>query len=96
MLAKTDRAMLTQYCYYWAQFVETSKLLDQMKYTVMTDKGNLIQHPMVAIVNKASERLEKLSREFGLSPSARASLKTKEPQPAGDPQEKFLRLAKTG
>lgn len=39
-----------------------------------THKGNIIQQPLIGIANQAMHKLKVLSSEFGLSPSARASL----------------------
>lgn len=41
---------------------------------VITKQGNRIQNPLLGIVNKARADMVKLGLEFGLTPSARASL----------------------
>lgn len=41
---------------------------------VITKQGNRIQNPLLGIVNKARADMVKLGAEFGLTPSARASL----------------------
>ena len=42
--------------------------------TCTTTNGNVIQHPLVGIVNKLREELRKWSIEFGLTPAARAKV----------------------
>ena len=47
---------------------------DGVKFIATTDKGNVIQHPAVGVRNKAWERVVKLARQFGMTPSARAGM----------------------
>jgi P27 family predicted phage terminase small subunit len=54
--------------------------------TVISAKGNTIQHPKVSLRNKAFERMLKLAKELGLTPKSRAGL-PKNPAPAYDPWE---------
>jgi P27 family predicted phage terminase small subunit len=42
--------------------------------TSVTDKGNTIQHPAVAVRNKAWSQIVKLCQEFGMTPAARTGL----------------------
>jgi len=39
-----------------------------------TKKGNVVQQPLIGIINQAVNRLKTFASEFGLTPSARASL----------------------
>jgi len=53
---------------------DRGNLMPAMRFVTVTDKGNLIQHPGVGVMNRAWERVVKLLREFGMTPSARASI----------------------
>ena len=48
-------------------------------FLTTTDKGNVIQHPAVGVMNKAWERVLKMLREFGMTPSSRSGLETGKP-----------------
>jgi P27 family predicted phage terminase small subunit len=74
ILAKPDRALLVAYCVTWAQFVSAAKKADEEGPVIITEKGFQIQNPIIGILNKTTERLEKLAREFGLSPASRAGV----------------------
>ena len=81
ILAQVDRATLTTYCEAWEDFVN---LLEEYKVdgaTVTTDKGNIVQNPILGAKNKAAERLLKIARQFGMTPAARTKLEAAE---AGD------------
>ncbi len=41
---------------------------------IVTDKGNLIQHPAVGMMNQAIQMLSGLAAHFGFSPAARARI----------------------
>lgn len=48
---------------------------ENVRFCSVTDKGNVIQHPAVGVMNKAHARVLKLLQEFGMTPSSRAGLK---------------------
>ena len=51
----------------WIRFSELARDADPIE---RTDKGNAIQNPIFGMKNKAWERVLKVCREFGMSPSA--------------------------
>ncbi len=42
--------------------------------TIVTDKGNMIQHPAVGMANQSIKMLSNLAAHFGFSPAARARI----------------------
>jgi P27 family predicted phage terminase small subunit len=78
LLYGCDLAMLTALAEAWGEFVETSTELNTTGKTFTTDKGYVAVHPLVGIKNAAAERVVKISREFGLSPSARTRIQQPE------------------
>ena len=80
LLARLDQIALALLCDALSDFlasrdiVEAAAAAGEVRFLAKTDKGNIIQHPAVGVKNKAWERVLKLLREFGMTPSARAGL----------------------
>jgi P27 family predicted phage terminase small subunit len=87
VLCRVDRAMLTAYCEAWAEFHEAEKEVQESGRTYETVTGQRKVSPWVQVKNAASARLERLSQQFGFSPSARARVKGPD-RPAGDGEGK--------
>lgn len=73
------------------EVVEAAAEEGGVRFVATTDKGNIIQHPAVGVMNKAWERVLKACREFGMTPSSRTSLQTESGDAADDPLFKLLR-----
>lgn len=95
ILHKCDRSALVAYAEAWAHFVAAAKTLAEEGLLVTLPSGIKQQNPAVAIKNKASERLEKLAAQFGLTPASRANVKKDKGQDAAKPQGK-ARFFKAG
>ncbi|MGA2035862.1 MAG: phage terminase small subunit P27 family [Thermoguttaceae bacterium] len=82
LLTRLDQVALGLLCEALAEYCECRAIVDEaartdqmgMKYVTCTDKGNIIQHPAVGVMNKAWGKLTKLLVQFGMTPSARAGL----------------------
>lgn len=63
-----------------ADYLESREIVEKwankggIKFLHLTDKKNLIQHPAKGVQNRAFDRLVKLLREFGMTPSSRATM----------------------
>jgi P27 family predicted phage terminase small subunit len=57
--------------------------------TVNTDKGNVVQHPILGAKNKASERILKFAAHFGMTPAARAKLEVR----GNEDEDEFAKFA---
>lgn len=80
LLTDADRAVFTLYCAAWGDWVEASQLIRKDGFVTYTEKGNAIQHPAVSIANKAWQRAIKAGRDFGLTPSARSTMRIQRPE----------------
>lgn len=91
VLARVDQTTLALLCQALADYLAARAVVDEaaaegeVRFCATTDKGNIIQHPAVGVMNKSWERVVKLAREFGMTPSARAGLKVEDKKPAADP-----------
>ena len=80
LLTVLDTIALGLLCDALAEYLEAGEIIEaaakcgQVKFISVTDKGNVIQHPVVGVRNKAWERVIKLARQFGMTPSARAGM----------------------
>ena len=73
------------------EIVEEAANSGDTRFLTTTDKGNIIQHPAVGVMNKAWEKVLKVLIQFGMTPSARASLATATKKPPADPMGNLLR-----
>lgn len=83
-LAEIDRATLFAYCQCWGRLIEAEEVFAKMKehdpvtgaLVIKTSNGNLIQNPVIGIINKLTERMVQLAAEFGMTPSSRTRIFT--------------------
>jgi P27 family predicted phage terminase small subunit len=92
LLARLDRAVLTEFCSTWAHWVSVSRLLDTSTATAPDpthpDRASrgVRKHPMWSSYCTLSSLLSSLAKELGLSPNARARMvvpETDSPDPDG-------------
>ena len=97
LLTRLDGTALALLCEPLADYILAREIVDAAaqesgtRFITTTDKGNLIQHPAVGVMNKAWEKVVKLLREFGMTPSARAGLAIANKKPPEDPMADLLR-----
>lgn len=84
LLTELDVAALVIYCSAWGRFVRAAKHLDEFGYVVRTPAGYEQQSCWIGIMNRASKALLDAACEFGMSPSARARVSAKPPQPTDE------------
>jgi len=75
LLTRVDRAALAAYCQAWSTWVESVKQLREEGQVLISDKGYVYQHPLVAIRDKAVEQMRRFMVEFGMTPSSRSRVK---------------------
>lgn len=90
LLTIVDRAGLIGYCQSWARYVEAEKYLSKNSTTYMTDKGNVIQVPQVAIARNCLKICQSFMQEFGLTPSARGRMSLPGGENEEDPLEELF------
>ena len=81
LLSKLDRAVLSVYCDAWADVYECEKTLRKVGPTFTTEKGYVVQHPMVAMKSKARDQIRAFGSLLGLSPSDRTRLDVRPAEP---------------
>lgn len=86
ILSTADRMAIACYAEAAAELSRTVDLVLEAGLTTETDKGNVIQHPLVGIKNKAAERVGKFEAKLGLSPSSRSTVKTNPKQSSSVPK----------
>jgi P27 family predicted phage terminase small subunit len=87
LLTRLDQTALALLCEALAEYCECRGIVEAAaekegsgtKYICRTDKGNIIQHPAVGVMNKAWGKVVKLLTQFGMTPSSRSGLAIVDP-----------------
>lgn len=82
LLTVVDRAALAAYCQCWARWIQAENELAEpdVHLTITTDKGNVIQNPLVGIANVAMDHMRKFLIEFGMTPASRSRVAAMAPE----------------
>jgi P27 family predicted phage terminase small subunit len=80
LLTVADRAALAAYCQLYARWVQAEQKLAGGSLTITTDKGFVLQNPLVGICNTALDGMRKYLIEFGMTPSSRSRLHVAPPK----------------
>ena len=94
ILTEADGLALANLCQTWSTLVKAQTKLNESGLLLKTPSGYIQQSPLLGIVNNCTEKVVKLSREFGLTPSSRSRLHV---PPEPNPETKMgriLRLAR--
>lgn len=86
LLTRLDRAALASYCSAWGDLCEANRTLQQFGSTYITERGVIVLHPMLKVVERSRQALRAFASEFGLTPSARTRVDAK-PLPVDDEDE---------
>lgn len=101
ILSKVDRAILAAYCQAFARWEIAETKLAELRAGELTDEfggllvetkqGNIIQHPLAGVANRAMDLMAKYATDLGLTPSARSRV-TASPIPGAneDSDEEFF------
>ena len=80
LMTHIDRAALAAYCDSYGLWIRTRRLLAKIGedgadgLLTKTVQGNVIQNPLIGIVNKAKRDMMAYAEQFGMTPSSRARL----------------------
>lgn len=91
LLAKLDRPLLSAYCSTWSLFVQAERECRKGDLVVESSSGYPMQSPWIGIRNKQLEKLITLAGHFGMSPSARTTVKSVLPDGRKDQKISGLR-----
>ena len=95
VLSRIDGNALARYCRLWSRWRQAEKWIEEKgeMYPIRNEDGSVKcfqQWPQVAIAHKLSEQLNRLEREFGLTPSSRARLQVSPVCDETDDLDKFF------
>lgn len=65
------------------RYIHYEKEVAEKGIVTVTEKGNEIQHPRVAMLNKSFDQLKQMCDRFGMSPSAITSVHPAEKKKSG-------------
>jgi len=91
ILTKFDLPAFEMYCNARGTAIDAINELKHSTLTITSDKGNELQNPLVAIINRSTEIAMKIASEFGMTPSSRTKLKV---DPSVKKKNKFSDNAK--
>lgn len=77
LLTVLDRTALAAYCQAYASWKEAVEVLNTKGKTYVTPQGVMRQRPEVAMARDASRLMLAYAAEFGMTPSARANMRSK-------------------
>lgn len=94
-MTEMDRAALAAYCQAYGVWAQAERAILKLQaggeingLLMKTTNGNVIQHALIGIANKARADLVKFAAEFGMTPSARSRVEANPPQDGDKEQEK--------
>ena len=83
LLTVVDLAAFAAYCSAFGLWVEAEYALKDMgssKFLAVTEKGNVIQNPLMGIVNRSRADMLRAAAELGLTPSSRSRVTVAKPR----------------
>jgi P27 family predicted phage terminase small subunit len=95
VMTRADVESLARYCdtYEWWLATRAKLRADGDTYPILNDGGQvkyIAQRPEVAIAHKLAQQLRQLEQDFGLNPSARASLHVEKTHPTTDDEDRLM------
>jgi P27 family predicted phage terminase small subunit len=73
-VTEVDVPALHEMCRQWAHAQRLLRVLDKQGYFTLGSVGQLVTHPALRAYQDASNAYIRIAREFGMTPSARASI----------------------
>jgi P27 family predicted phage terminase small subunit len=89
LLTVLDHAAFGAYCSAAAIWADAERGLESEGYTARGSTGNLVVHPLFKIAVASARDMIKFASEFGLTPCARARMRTGYDDDGGGPGSKF-------
>jgi P27 family predicted phage terminase small subunit len=94
LVSVLSRATIAAYCQSYGRWKEAEAHLAEESYVLIGEKGGSYQNPWLAIANKAIEQMQKISAEFGMTPSSQSRVTTTKPQNTASPLTLFAQAKK--
>ncbi len=90
VLTEADGLALGNLCDSYSTMIQAQRKLRETGMLLKTPSGYVQQNPLISIANSAMEIVNKLAREFGLTPSSRSRLYAEPTEDEIDPIELLL------
>jgi len=95
VMTRADIESLARYCdtYEWWLATRAKLKKEGDTYPILNDGGDvkyIAQRPEVSIAHKLAQQLRQLEQDFGLNPSARASLHVEKSQAIKDEEDRLM------
>lgn len=90
IMEDVDEAAIQMLAYNYSTFIKASKIIEEQGLTVISDRGNIAEHPAVKIGRDAQTQALKVMAEFGLTAKSRSKL-PKLTTVEESPLEKFIK-----
>lgn len=79
VLTQVDMAVLLAYCQAFGRWWKAERELRLDTLTVMTEKGNTLQNPLIGIANTSMRDAIKFAAELGMTPASRSRVTAIDP-----------------
>ena len=89
LLAKSDRALIANYCQAYGRMVKYEKLINEKGELYKTQQGNITTSPAYWVLNTERAMVHKFSVELGLTPASRSRISVNA-SGSEDPLDKLL------
>jgi P27 family predicted phage terminase small subunit len=90
VLTEADGIALGNLCDSYSTMIQAQRKLRETGMLLKTPSGYVQQNPLISIANSAMETVNKLAREFGLTPAARTRIYPEPPEEEMDEIERLL------
>ena len=94
LIEKVDNAALQMLARNYSTFIKASKQLEKDGLTVLSDRGNIAEHPCVKIARDAQNSAMKVMQEFGLTAKSRTKVTAKKEVEDNSPFAQFVKSGK--
>ena len=95
LMKNVDNAALTMLARNYSMFIKASKQLEKDGLTVVSDRGNIAQHPAIKIAKDAQIQAMKVMEKFGLTAKDRTKIaKLNSGDKELSPLEQFVKNSK--
>ena len=74
IIEDVDGAAIQMLAHNYSTFIKANKIIEEQGLTVVSDRGNITEHPAVKIARDAQTSALKVMAEFGLTAKSRSKL----------------------
>lgn len=94
LIDNVDEAAIKMLAYNYSTFIKASKIIEEDGLTVVSDRGNIAEHPAVKIAKDAQTQALKVMAEFGLTAKSRSKMNVNKADEEVSPFEEFIKKGK--